>query len=91
MGARIKTVFLWWPVRLARLTGTSMTHSSTPTIEIIGWVWLKRATISNNINHGWLAFLDATPLLPRYNKCDQLLPPNVELRGKPQLNTTNED
>ncbi|MDP1634580.1 MAG: hypothetical protein Q8L69_07840 [Gallionellaceae bacterium] len=65
MGARIKTVFLWWPVRLARLTGTTLAHSSTPTIEIIGWVWLKRATISNNINHGWLAFLDETPLPQR--------------------------
>jgi len=77
MGARIKTVFLWWPVRLARLTGTTLARSSTPTIEIIGWVWLTRATISNNINHGWLAFLDETPLPQRCKKCGQLLPPNA--------------
>ena len=74
MSALIKTVFLWTPVRLARLTGKNLAYSSTPTIEIIGWVWLKRATISKNINHGWLAFLDETTLIQRCKACGQELP-----------------
>lgn len=50
---RFKVVQLrWWnrPVRLARRTESGM--------EFIGWVWNQRAYLVNNLNHGWVAFLD---------------------------------
>jgi hypothetical protein len=46
-------------------------------MEFIGWVWMQRATLTNNLNHGWVAFLDSTPEPEKCKKCGQLLPPNL--------------
>ena len=69
-----KTKFCWWPVPLARHIGDGM--------EFIGWVWMTRANLTRNINHGWVCFLDSKPMPKWCSKCGQNLPtPNVEVRG----------
>lgn len=69
-----KTKFCWWPIRLAR-------HVDDPgfgtKMEFIGWVWMQEANLTNNLNHGWVAFLDATPMPKRCSKCGQTLTANV--------------
>ncbi len=50
---RFKVVRLrWWnkPVRLASNTKDGM--------QFVGWVWNQRAYLVNNLNHGWIAFVD---------------------------------
>ena len=47
-------------------------------MEFIGWVWMQRAALTNNLNHGWVAFLDAKPEPEKCKKCGQLLPPNLK-------------
>ena len=73
--SNFKTKFCWWPVRLARHTGEEM--------EFIGWVWLQEANLTNNLNHGWVAFLDAKPWPKKCKTCGQELPANVE-RNRPE-------
>lgn len=78
--SRLKTKFCWWPVRLARHIKCDETKPFAdigPNMEFIGWVWMQRAHLTNNLNHGWVAFLDSTPLEPRCKTCGQLLPPNA--------------
>lgn len=49
--ARWKLAFCWWPRRLAVSEGANG-------MRFIGWVWLQTAYLTNNFNHGWVAFLD---------------------------------
>jgi len=74
--SNFKTKFCWWPVRLARHTKYNgpLEESS---MEFIGWVWMQRANLTKNLNHGWVAFLDSTPMPKRCKECGQLLPPNI--------------
>lgn len=59
--SRWKTTFVLWPRRLAVNEGGGG-------MRFIGWVWLQRAYLTNNLNHGWVAFLDNQT--PEYlNKC----------------------
>ena len=37
-------------------------------MRFIGWVWLQRAYLTNNVNHGWVAFLD-NQIDDYLNKC----------------------
>ena len=54
--SRFKTKFCWWPVRLALYE-----EDRAPAMAFIGWIWLQEAHLTNNINHGWIAFLDDQP------------------------------
>lgn len=45
-----KVAFVWWPRRLTR--------SHTYGFDWVGWVWLQRAYLVYNVNHGWIAPLD---------------------------------
>ena len=86
--SRFKTKFCWWPVRLARHIKCDETKPFAdigPNMEFIGWVWLQRADLTNNLNHGWVAFLDSKPREPRCKECGQLLPPNAEITGSALL------
>lgn len=41
----------WWrPIRLAARNENGF--------DFIGWVWRQKAYMVNNINHGWIAFLE---------------------------------
>lgn len=80
-----KTKFCWWPVRLAR--HVEQKHNYDPSMEFIGWVWMQRAHLTNNVNHGWVAFLDSTPMPKRCPECGQELPSNAELRGGPAVSS----
>ena len=73
--SNFKTKFCWWPVRLARHIDGKM--------EFVGWVWLQEASLANNLNHGWTAFLDAKPWPKKCKTCGQELPANVEFSGTP--------
>lgn len=56
----------WWhrPIRLAVRRGDSR-------LEFVGWVWNQRAFLVNNLNHGWIAFVeDQTEEQLRAWKCD---------------------
>lgn len=71
--ARFKTKFCWWPVRLARHIKDA--PPDKPNMEFIGWVWLQRAHLTKNLNHGWVCFLDSEPMPARCKECGQILPP----------------
>ena len=75
--SRFKTKFCWWPVLLARRV--EPTYHNGPTLEKIGWVWMQRAYLVNNLNHGWIAVLDTKLEPEKCKKCGQLLPPNGNL------------
>jgi hypothetical protein len=72
--SNFKTKFCWWPVRLARHVPIEGTVPPTTRMEFIGWVWLQEATLTKNINHGWVAFLDSKLLPKKCRKCGQELP-----------------
>ena len=67
--SRFKTKFCWWSVRLARYEA-----DRAPVMDFIGWVWLQEAHLTNNINHGWIAFLDSKPLEIKCKSCGQKMP-----------------
>jgi hypothetical protein len=46
-------------------------------MEFIGWAWLQEAHLTRNINHGWVAFLDAKPWPKKCKTCGQELPANA--------------
>jgi len=71
MATLIKQKFCWFPMRLARYIEDAPPNK--PNMEFIGWVWWKTVTASNNINHGWVTFLDDMPLLHRCSKCGQVI------------------
>jgi len=75
--SNFKTKFCWWPVRLARHRDKDPEHPYQPDMEFIGWVWMQEAHLTNNINHGWTAFLDAKPWPKKCKTCGQELPANV--------------
>lgn len=70
---RFKTIFCVRPYKLARHVEGA--PPDAPNMEFIGWVWLQRAALTNNFNHGWVAFLDAKLEPKRCSKCGQTLPP----------------
>lgn len=70
--SRFKTKFCWLPVRLARHVEPKDLNG--PTLEMIGWIWMQRAALVNNLNHGWIAILDAEPEPAKCKKCGQVLP-----------------
>lgn len=51
-----KTVYCWWPIRLAQHIKNS--PPDKPNMRFIGWAWMQRAKVVNNFNHGWVAFID---------------------------------
>lgn len=46
-----KIAYVYWPRRLA-ITD----HDGS--MRFIGWVWMQKAFLTNNFNHGWIAFVD---------------------------------
>ena len=58
-----KTVFCLVPRRLARYLPENRNLWDRPNMEFIGWVWLRKAHLVNNLNHGWVAFLESNPHL----------------------------
>ena len=54
MAKHTKVSFVIWPRRLARHRDNIRENG----FEFIGWVWLQKACLTNNINHGWIAFLE---------------------------------
>lgn len=70
--SRFKIKFCWWPVRLARHIQRDETKpfaDTGPDMEFIGWVWMQNAHLTNNLNHGWVAFLDSKLSTPRCKTC----------------------
>ena len=47
---RFKVDFVWWPKKLAIKNKEEM--------RFVGWVWMQKAYLVNNLNHGWIAFVD---------------------------------
>lgn len=54
-GPRFKVAYVPWyrPVRLAMRN-----KDGTPGFDFVGWVWRQKAFLVNNLNHGWVAFVD---------------------------------
>jgi len=50
MASRFKIAYVLWPRRLA--------HRTPEGFDFVGWVWMQRARLVNNLNHGWIAFVD---------------------------------
>lgn len=48
---RFKVAFCVIPRRLA-------VHEGERGMRFIGWVWMQKAYLTNNLSHGWVAFLD---------------------------------
>lgn len=72
MSSLNKSKFCWLPVRLARHVNGERLGDAR--MEFIGWVWMQRARLTKNLNHGWVAFLDSQPNNWHCEKCGQLLP-----------------
>lgn len=72
--SRFKTAFCWWPVRLARHVKVEGLMLPAERMEFIGWVWMQRVNLTNNITHGWVAFLDSAPMPKFCRKCGQKIP-----------------
>lgn len=49
--SRWKVTFTLLPRRLAVNDGNG--H-----MRFVGWVWLQKAYLTNNVSHGWVAFMD---------------------------------
>ncbi len=54
-----KTKFCWFPVPLYRQLEPSPDRYGN--LELIGWTWMVRAPLVNNLNLGWIHILDSTP------------------------------
>lgn len=50
---RFKVAYVpWWrPLRLAK-------KNEQGGFDFVGWVWRQKAYIVNNLNHGWIAFVE---------------------------------
>lgn len=73
MSEKIK--FCWLPKRIANWADDEHTH-----FRWIGWVWLQKAYLTKNLQHGWIAFVDnqvdkklVKPCCPY---CKKILPEN---------------
>ena len=82
--SNFKTKFCWWPVRLARHLPDA---DGQRVMEFIGWAWMQEAHLTNNLNHGWVAFLDSKPWPKKCKTCGQVLP-NVVRTGVPPTDAT---
>lgn len=49
-GYRLKISFLLLPRRLAVRDGEGF--------RFVGWAWMQKALLINNLNHGWVAFVE---------------------------------
>jgi hypothetical protein len=47
-------------------------------MEFIGWVWLQEVHLTNNLNHGWVAFLDSKPWPKKCKTCGRELPKDAK-------------
>jgi hypothetical protein len=47
---RVAYVPWWRPIRLAARHDKGF--------DFVGWVWRQKAYMVNNLNHGWIAFLE---------------------------------
>ena len=65
-----KTKFCWLPVRLARNVKREP-EDIGPVLEFIGWTWMEKAYLTNNINHGWINILDSKPIQKYCIMCGQ--------------------
>lgn len=67
MAARFKIAYTLLPRRLA------MWNADRSGFDFVGWVWLQRARLVNNANHGWIAFVDeqTTDKLRTCPSCNQ--------------------
>lgn len=50
---RWKTMFCIIPRRLAAKS------TNDNGMKFVGWVWMQRAYLTNNVNHGWVAFVES--------------------------------
>jgi len=71
LGEMYKTKFCLLPRRLARHIKDA--PPDKPNMEFIGWVWMQRAHLTRNLNHGWVAFLDSELLSEAKSKSPILL------------------
>lgn len=57
MSPRFKIAHVPWyrPVRLATRL---LNKDGQSGFEFIGWVWRQKAYLVNNVNYGWIAFLE---------------------------------
>ena len=77
-GFKIAYVQAWRPVRLARwhIDPSGVNNS----FEFVGWVWRQKAFLVNNLNHGWIAFVeDQTP--EKLSQCPCCGRPNTPISG----------
>lgn len=66
---KFKTKFCWWPVPLYRmLPDTDRVHNR---LEHIGYTWMARAPLTNNLNLGWIHILDSKPFEYTCPTCKQ--------------------
>lgn len=73
--SRYKTIFCIIPRRLARhCIDQDKDSLNQSQMEFIGWVWMQRASLVKNINHGWVSFLDHKPPELPCPTCKQILP-----------------
>jgi hypothetical protein len=62
-----KTVFCLMPRPLVEIHyPTGKLHE--PRCLFVGWVWLRKAKLTYNMVHGWLAFADDQELLKKASK-----------------------
>ncbi|MCA3064018.1 MAG: hypothetical protein ING61_11150 [Rhodocyclaceae bacterium] len=80
MIASRKTVFCWWPKRLARRLKGAESADHT---EFVGWVWWQYANLTHNHYHGWVAWLDDGEPVPVYCKsCGRETKESERVRAK---------
>jgi hypothetical protein len=46
-----KITFVVWPRRLVRRDESNF-------LRFIGWVWMQKARLVRNLNHGWIAHVE---------------------------------
>lgn len=47
-----------WKLKFCLLPRRLAVNDGDGSMRFVGWVWMQLAYLTNNINHGWVAFLD---------------------------------
>lgn len=57
MSPRFKIAYVPW-YRPVRLVTRLLNKGDERGFEFVGWVWRQKAYLVNNLNYGWIAFLE---------------------------------
>jgi hypothetical protein len=69
--SRFKTQFCIIPRRLAARVENPTPNE--PSLKFVGWVWMQRAALVENYNHGWISVVGREPDQDMCSKCGQVM------------------